>query len=930
MSDPTKQNVQSTSDAVTESKGTTRSSNPEGKETTGSSERAPTSANPEGKGTTGSSERAPSSANSKPEGKDATGSSERAPTSANSNSEGKEATGNSERGPILVNSNLKGMNATGSPQRTQTDKCSSGPTGLSVPPSANTNAKGKDTSGCTERTPADKCSSGPSGLSVSPSANSKTKDETTNIATEPVCTTTTCTSEFPGRPSFGTEKLVCNPQGTSTAATSAGISTSAGTSVLTGTEVATSPVHDSIREHEKAQIAPKTSPKSPPRIIDAAELIVQRSGKRPLHAPPQVMPATIRKCSKDTSAIYPVNRVTGEHSWVKVTKQSFLQALRGKNVRPDLKRLSVIISKTSLTEEDVWIRMSTMHENMYHVPSSIPCARSFVRDTHEILYLEQMHMFLGRVIASSDRIVATDIPLLTCGDCLLGRWWNKFKRSSLFAKEGEWRFMNGVVLCADIIEYELSSTNSESLREEFIQTPDWLTESKFPIGLPVPTPLCAFYFHDELREAMKEPGRKGHTALCLLFQLEWAVQFMATWWHEAARGARGFVLSIETIQWLRERVPEDTPIDAETPHGPDGQTNAAHVLKKMQEISCISSYYHNWLDIAGLPAYRSSFVACHKASADPSNEGVVRLMHRRDGHGKISIMKGQTVNAQKLQRRNQTPSFWGGGSRRSALSHRKPPPIPEKYDKSPLTWRRNATPQEQTAQPDTSNHFRGNASPRHWRQRSPPRSNSRNLQASDHERREESPERWRSDPPQRGTDDDKQLGSASNSARENVTPHQRGDSYRHSRNEFRAGSPPNSRCVDSDRSGQGRQHDLTPENRRNFGNENVGQWGDDDSHQPQYVTPERYSHCRPRSPTERRTHRSLSPPERVRAISPRGRRGSTGGVNDSFGFDRSQKQPEHDHRQECDYGYDRSRSQSVDDQIWIRSDVPLINPLIIP
>ena len=57
--------------------------------------------------------------------------------------------------------------------------------------------------------------------------------------------------------------------------------------------------------------------------------------------------------------------------------------------------------------------------------------------------------------------------------------------------------MKNVVLCADTIEYALTDVNCASLQEEFLPTPDWLTEAKF---------------------------------------------------HEAARGGRAFVLSDETIQ----------------------------------------------------------------------------------------------------------------------------------------------------------------------------------------------------------------------------------------------------------------------------------------------------------------------------------------------------------------------------------------------
>ena len=119
---------------------------------------------------------------------------------------------------------------------------------------------------------------------------------------------------------------------------------------------------------------------------------------------------------------------------------------------------------------------------------------------------------------------------------------------------------------------------------------------------------------------------------------------MASWWHEAARGGRAFVLSDESIQWLRERIPEDTPFDAETPNGPDGQTNAEHIFRCMDKASEIPSYDHNWVEIAGLSKYRSSFVNCSKISGEISLEGHARVMHRRETNGKLNVMRGQAFN----------------------------------------------------------------------------------------------------------------------------------------------------------------------------------------------------------------------------------------------------------------------------------------------
>lgn len=66
-----------------------------------------------------------------------------------------------------------------------------------------------------------------------------------------------------------------------------------------------------------------------------------------------------------------------------------------------------------------------------------------------------------------------------------------------------------------------------------------------------------------------------------IVELEFAVLYTASWWHEAVRGCRAFVLPYDTIEWLEERI-GDVPMDTDTMLGRDGQTSTQYIFMAMR------------------------------------------------------------------------------------------------------------------------------------------------------------------------------------------------------------------------------------------------------------------------------------------------------------------------------------------------------------
>ena len=76
-----------------------------------------------------------------------------------------------------------------------------------------------------------------------------------------------------------------------------------------------------------------------------------------------------------------------------------------------------------------------------------------------------MDSFLARYILDGrhpERLRLREIPLLTAGDALVSRWWNRFQFLGRFVLEEHWRGIHGLMIPADA---EKVSTTTENIAE---------------------------------------------------------------------------------------------------------------------------------------------------------------------------------------------------------------------------------------------------------------------------------------------------------------------------------------------------------------------------------------------------------------------------------------------------------------------------------
>ena len=121
--------------------------------------------------------------------------------------------------------------------------------------------------------------------------------------------------------------------------------------------------------------------------------------------------------------------------------------------------------------------------------------------------------------------------MVAAGESLMGRWWHRFQVQRTFVAEADWRFRHHLLLPADFVDVPLEPAIRAELARIYPHTPSWMKERYFPAGFPAPTFPSVFYFHREM--AMETDPRRAERFDEVVMH-EWAVLYVASWWHEAA------------------------------------------------------------------------------------------------------------------------------------------------------------------------------------------------------------------------------------------------------------------------------------------------------------------------------------------------------------------------------------------------------------
>lgn len=88
---------------------------------------------------------------------------------------------------------------------------------------------------------------------------------------------------------------------------------------------------------------------------------------------------------------------------------------------------------------------------------------------------------------------------------------------------------------------------------------------------------------------------------------EWALLFLACWWHEARRGGIGVIVPSETVGWLEE-ILGDIPIDPNSRFGPRGShTNSAYILERMRGVLEVDREQRNEMTFTHFPSLAPSW-----------------------------------------------------------------------------------------------------------------------------------------------------------------------------------------------------------------------------------------------------------------------------------------------------------------------------------
>ena len=350
-----------------------------------------------------------------------------------------------------------------------------------------------------------------------------------------------------------------------------------------------------------------------------------------------------------------LTRMGNEHAWdelpVHHVNYHHYVVNAGVARRNDMQRWQALHDRGEVAARRVWSRF--IHRNtFFFIPQTVPfTTRTFARDQLEAVYVDTM----ARAIQQRRPVATmTDVPLFSLLDGMLGRRWNAFHTRGGFLREAYLRAVERLMVPYD--SHDVDMTRVAELRNLYPPTPTWYDERWFPNAVPVPTPPLVFYFHELFRTG-DEPTL---VYLREILRREFALLFIATWWHDARRGGIGIVTPEQTVQWLTD-VLRNVPIDPDSPFGPRRQTGVGYITQRMREVNQAARqpedpddfYYRNDIFFPQFPGLRPSRMVftLDNGRVDEERPGGRRFFRDPRNLREYNVPLDQYGNAPRVNRR---------------------------------------------------------------------------------------------------------------------------------------------------------------------------------------------------------------------------------------------------------------------------------------
>ena len=121
----------------------------------------------------------------------------------------------------------------------------------------------------------------------------------------------------------------------------------------------------------------------------------------------------------------------------------------------------------------------------------------------------------------------------------------------------------GIFAPHDALDIEVHMGGIVSLRDIYPEVPEWFDIIYFPAGMLCPASTVLYFYYNSIRSAREAERRFW----AFILRAEYALLFTASWCNQAERGQRGYILLLETVDWLEQHLNLDMPIDADTTNG---------------------------------------------------------------------------------------------------------------------------------------------------------------------------------------------------------------------------------------------------------------------------------------------------------------------------------------------------------------------------
>ena len=259
---------------------------------------------------------------------------------------------------------------------------------------------------------------------------------------------------------------------------------------------------------------------------------------------------------------------------------------------------------------DLWARLVALGA-WFEIPEEIQVGRTFCSDEWDVLYLDHMD-YLVRLASSADvQLQNEDLPLFYLHISLMGRRWHIWDQSKLIIRAVEVWHTGGIFAPHDALDLEVTMDGIAALRGIYPGIPAWFEVVYFPVGVLYPAPTVLYYYYDRMRVATGPEKRFWD----FILRAEFALLFTASWWNQAERGQRGYILPAETIDCLEQYLEMEMPIDGDTSNGEHNSTAVGWVIARMRDVQDPPSHLVHVVRFPGTTLPKSYFVLVHRGPA---------------------------------------------------------------------------------------------------------------------------------------------------------------------------------------------------------------------------------------------------------------------------------------------------------------------------